>query len=320
MTAEYEARAGSELGPEWARWLAIGERTRGASLWAPHTIITYAAGRLGLRPDLPRVREKLRLIVSAPARKPSTGSIPAVIRRFTSLRIRGLADITSREGFPVPRERQHRACRGAPDRLPLPIFGRMFSIFRGVPLMTTLRLLPRVGLYLLCIALFFTLADGQERGAKAPAQGQSQAVPQKIHAITNAALKSGVNACAGRIEQVANFLTADSQSSAVLFLPPSLPDQRLVSTSIEVENKNGPLAYASASFAPGMANGCGGMYETVVYWSASCDQVAMRSFSKLKRIGVISRSIVILDGGISTRIFLMPAGVGCVSIKKEVVL
>jgi hypothetical protein len=182
------------------------------------------------------------------------------------------------------------------------------------------RLLPAVGLYLPSIVLLFSLAAGQEKAAKPPAQGQPQPAPQKIHAITQAALKSGVNACAGRIEQVASFLTADSQSSAVLFLPPSLPDQRLVSTSIEVENKNGPLAYASASFAPGLANGCGGMYETVVYWSASCDQIAMRNFPKLKRIGVISRNIVILDGGISTRIFLMPAGVGCVSIKKEVVL
>jgi hypothetical protein len=178
-------------------------------------------------------------------------------------------------------------------------------------------LLP-VGLFS-SVVLFLTLAAGQERGAK-PSQGQSQQASQKIHVITQAALKSGVNACAGRIEQVANFLTGDSQSSAVLFLPPSFPDQRLFSTSIEVENKNGPLAYASASFAPGMANGCGGMYETVVYWNASCDQIAIRNFSKLKRIGVISRNIVILDGGVSSRIFLMPAGVGCVSIKKEVVL
>jgi hypothetical protein len=143
--------------------------------------------------------------------------------------------------------------------------------------------------------------------------------PSKVGAITQAAVRAGVLSCAGRVEQVASFLTLNSRNGAVLFVPPSQPDQRLFSTSIEIENKDAPLAYASATFAPGMANGCGTVYDSVVYWNVSCDEISTRNFAGAKRVGVLSRGIGILDAGLGSRIFLMPAGAGCVSIKKEVV-
>ena len=146
-----------------------------------------------------------------------------------------------------------------------------------------------------------------------------ESIPSKVGAITQAAVRAGVLSCAGRVEQVSSFLTANSRNGAVLFVPPGQPDQRLFSTSIEIENKDAPLAYASVTFAPGMANGCGSVYDTVVYWNTSCDEVAMRNFAGVRRIGALSRGIGVLDAGVASRIFLMPAGVGCVSIKKEVV-
>jgi hypothetical protein len=35
---------------------------------------------------------------------------------------------------------------------------------------------------------------------------------------------------------------------------------------------------------------------------------------------MLKKDIAVLDGGASTKVFLMPAGSGCLSIKKEVVL
>jgi len=170
----------------------------------------------------------------------------------------------------------------------------------------------------LCAFLSTTFAADQEI-APQPQPQISQPSPAKVSGITQAAVKGGVLSCAGRIEQVSNFLTTNSRSAAVLFIPPSQPDRQLVSASIEIEPKDAPLVYGSASFAPGMANGCGGIYETVIYWPARCEEVASRNFSGLKQSGVISRNIAVLDAGISARVFLMPAGPGCVSIKKELV-
>ena len=49
-------------------------------------------------------------------------------------------------------------------------------------------------------------------------------------------------------------------------------------------------------------------------------RVATQQFAGLKRAGQMKTNITLLDGGPATKVFLMPAGSGCVSIKKEVVL
>ena len=156
--------------------------------------------------------------------------------------------------------------------------------------------------------------------ASAPAAAPAQPGQPAINAVTQTAMQSGVQACAGRINQVTNFLTAGTQGGgAFLFLPPVNPDRQMVSVSMEIPMSPATVAYASASFAPNQANGCGGMYETVVYWPQDCATVARTHYGNLKVTGGLAQHIAVLDAGPMTRIFLMPAGTGCVSIKKEVV-
>ena len=76
----------------------------------------------------------------------------------------------------------------------------------------------------------------------------------------------------------------------------------------------------SATFAPNQANGCGASYDAIVYWAQACEVVAARQFNGLKKIGTLRKSIAVLDGGVATKVFLMPASKGCISIKKEIVL
>jgi hypothetical protein len=160
----------------------------------------------------------------------------------------------------------------------------------------------------------------QSAPAQPPPKAVRQTVNPNVNSITQAAVKAGVLACTSRINQVSNFLTAGSQAvSALLFLPPTNPDNQLLSVSLELTMKDSVAAYASASFAPNQANGCGGVYETVVYWPQKCESVASANFGTLKKIDAFSKNITVLDGGVSTKIFLMPAGTGCVSIKKELV-
>ena len=172
------------------------------------------------------------------------------------------------------------------------------------------------------LTTMITVATAQDQTPAPPVQPQVLDNKQTVYInkITQAADKSGVKACTGRINQVANFLTAGTLGfGAMLLLPPNNPDQQLVSVSMEIPIKGASSAYASASFAPNQANGCGGMYETVVYWPQKCDVVANKTFGALKKIGALYKTIYVRDGGVTTKIFLMPAGTGCVSIKKEVI-
>lgn len=139
-----------------------------------------------------------------------------------------------------------------------------------------------------------------------------------INPITQAAVASGVLACASRVDQVAKFLTGGVPGNFWLFLPATARDQHIVSASIEVGTKEVPAAYASADFAPGMANGCGAIYESVVYWPEKCSEVASKHFTALPKGQNLGKLIFSLDAGNGARVFLMPAGSGgCVSIKKE---
>ena len=164
--------------------------------------------------------------------------------------------------------------------------------------------------------------NAEDKPAAAPSKTQapvSQPSPSNVNGITQAAVKAGVLACTSRINQVANFLTAGTQGTgALMFLPSNYPDQQMFSTSMEIPLKDS-FAYASASFAPNQISGCSGMYENVVYWPQKCTEVAEKNFGTLKKMGLLVKNINILDGGVSTKVFLMPAGAGCVSIKKEII-
>lgn len=159
-----------------------------------------------------------------------------------------------------------------------------------------------------------------------PLYAQEDAKPATAQAsrgansVTQTAVAQGVLNCAARIEQVSNFVGYTAQAGAVLMIPPTQPDQRLVPLALEVPGPSG-AAYISATFAPNQANGCGATYDAVVYWPQKCEDVAAQQFASLKRVGALKSSISVLDGSQATKVFLMPAGSnGCVSIKKEVVL
>lgn len=144
-------------------------------------------------------------------------------------------------------------------------------------------------------------------------------VPAQLNPLAQAAQKAGVTDCLGRINQVSSFLTTGAeQSGASLTISPQTPNEHTTSIAFEIKSPQ-VLSYASADFAP-LAVGCGGTYEAVTHWQNSCKDVATKGYAQLKFVGVIQKSILVLEGGPQLRVYLMPAGKdGCVAIKKEVV-
>lgn len=139
-----------------------------------------------------------------------------------------------------------------------------------------------------------------------------------VNPVTQAAVQAGVLFCVSRINQVVTFLTTNTQSSAYLFTPQKQPDQSMFSVSLGLVGKDAEAGYASASFAPTTNGQASAVYDTVQYFAQSCAEVEKGLFKNLKRKGSLGKDIVILDGGVVT-VFLMPAGTGCVVIRKEVI-
>lgn len=166
-------------------------------------------------------------------------------------------------------------------------------------------------------------AQSQPKGQP---QSQPQSQPGRAPAIgplvAQVAAKAGVHACAARIDTLSQFIAANSDTGAYFFVPPSDPNQRLVSFSYEVQPADArlPTAYASASFAPNQANGCGAIYEAIVYWPKNCKNIAKTQFAQFRPGRSVQKNVLVLENETPTRVFLMPAGTGCVSVKKELVL
>jgi hypothetical protein len=138
-----------------------------------------------------------------------------------------------------------------------------------------------------------------------------------VHPITKAVVEAGLLAPVSRLNQVANFLTAGTESGALLFLNPGQTDRDILSTSFEAVRPDQSSLYASASFAAG-SSGYEAVYDTVEYGTIPCPEVEKKVFSNLKNSGILKKNITVLVGG-AVKVFLMTAGRGCVVIKKEVV-
>lgn len=141
-------------------------------------------------------------------------------------------------------------------------------------------------------------------------------VPSTLGPVARGAAQSGVRRCLPRVDQVVSFLSAGSQTGAMIFAAPADADNRLASVGLEALGSNG-LSYIDTGFAPNVT-GCDAMYQTVTYWTDNCNEVARVAFPNFKSANHIRQFIAVLDGGPSAKVFLMPAGTGCVSIKKEV--
>ena len=140
-------------------------------------------------------------------------------------------------------------------------------------------------------------------------------------------VRAGAVTCAPRVEQVGDLLLQGGEAGVFLFLPESAVDQRQIGLALEIASPVGgpgsnsgsgsPSAYASADFSPSVDGTCGASYQAIAYWPGSCAEVAKTRFSANKSLGVVKRSIMMLELSKFGRIFLMPAGAGCVSIKRE---
>lgn len=153
-----------------------------------------------------------------------------------------------------------------------------------------------------------------------PVPASSTAEPGP-NALTRAVVQRGVLTCAARVEQVSQFLGFGPQAGAHLMPPAAPADQRFFSVQMELPAGAAGNSLVDMSFAPQQANGCGATYQTVSYWSQSCEAVGSQQFAALKPSQPLKSDVTVLSVSPTTKVFLMRAGAaGCISIKKEILL
>lgn len=168
------------------------------------------------------------------------------------------------------------------------------------------------------LPLLLLLTVGPQASPRAHAQAARAPAAAAENPVAKAAREQGVRSCLQRISQTSNGLMQGAAAAgAVVFPAGEMPDRQIFSNSFELLQASS-LSYVSMNYAPdGVA--CNFSYETVQFWNVNCQQTAAESFKGAKPVGLMKQQINVLEISPSARVFLMPAGNGCVSIKKQVV-
>lgn len=148
---------------------------------------------------------------------------------------------------------------------------------------------------------------------------QAQEEGQALNPVGRALAEKGAETCAPRAHELTNYMGFGTGAGVNLLLPNKDPDKRIAPVAMEVLTEETGSVYVSATFAPDGSGGCGATYDAVSYWPQSCDSLKAGRFDNTEDEGVIKERIRVLNSGPVSRIFLMPAGEGCVAIKKEMV-
>lgn len=166
---------------------------------------------------------------------------------------------------------------------------------------------PRLPAYLLAL----TAPACLQAAAPAPAT-------PAVSPVTRDGVNAGVLTCARRLNDLVAYLARDVETGHLLFTDPAAADRHAASLSLELAGTD-QAAYVSATLSPTAGGTCDAVYDAVIWWPESCNDVASRHFAGLPSAAPLRARIRTLDGGANLKVFLLPAGTGCVSIKKEVV-
>jgi hypothetical protein len=196
--------------------------------------------------------------------------------------------------------------------------GWVFYFLKKVSMKT--RLIIASSIFLIQIANSYAQVGATAVKAKPPAIKPKPPAPAaQLGTLAQEAARNGVVKCANRVDQHERFfLQQKNEVGALMFVAPQEANDRLFSMSLEIIENN-ESAYVSSTYMPARKDGCSASYDIVKYWPGSCQEVATQIYSQFGTPAILKKQVTMLGTEPYVRVFLMAAGAGCVSIKKEIV-
>ncbi|MFV0644860.1 MAG: hypothetical protein ACK5NN_10235 [Sphingomonadaceae bacterium] len=161
----------------------------------------------------------------------------------------------------------------------------------------------------------FASANAQVAGGLGTAPPPSQSPADRVR---TALAGAGITACAPAIERAARFLFEDGDGNFTI--QPLAPDVNRWPVVLTMESRHageGGTRLSVVTIAP--AGSCSGSYEQIISWSKSCDAVKSGVFADFKSERVLYQGVRQSELTPGIQLYLMPAGNGCVSVKKELI-
>lgn len=136
--------------------------------------------------------------------------------------------------------------------------------------------------------------------------------------VVKQAEKAGVKKCLPAIKSLSAFIIKNGDAGANSSWNSKNPDNNVFSSSIERTFSDGVM-FTDLTVSPVTSGACSAIYNMIYYESKSCMAVAKDKYEKAKYKGELNKSITFLDDN-DVDTYLMPAGAGCIVIRKESVM
>ena len=146
--------------------------------------------------------------------------------------------------------------------------------------------------------------------------GRASARATPVNPIAALAGQLRATRCANMARSVGEQVVGANPSAGVVLSPASGADESLFSASVETRDGVG-MHFVSAYLAPNARGGCDAGYDDIRYWAKACDKLAIEELKDAGTIRPLGPDVSTLVAGPLQHIYLMAAGPGCVSIRKE---
>lgn len=127
-----------------------------------------------------------------------------------------------------------------------------------------------------------------------------------------------LNVCLPVFTQAENFLF--DRGDVQFVVQPLGPDANRWPTVVTSEGSHGAKAQTRLTtliIAP--AGTCSGLYQQVIYWPEACAAVKARVFADFKNERPMLKNVRVSEANPGLQLYMMTAGTGCVSVKKELI-
>jgi len=151
----------------------------------------------------------------------------------------------------------------------------------------------------------------------AQGQGQARAAAPVVNPLAVMAAQVRSTACAGMARTIGEKVLGDGATSGVVLAARQGADQALFSASLESRDGAG-AHFVSAFLAPNARGGCDAGYDDVRYWGKPCGELALQDLRGLGLARPLGAQVSTFVMGPNQHVYLLPAGVGCVTVRKEV--
>jgi hypothetical protein len=153
--------------------------------------------------------------------------------------------------------------------------------------------------------------------------GGFRAEPAPIDRLMAALQQLHLTNCTPVFQQAGRFLFENAPVNFVV--QPLGPDTNRWPTVVTSEGNHPPgtqsktaqTRFTTLIVAP--AGTCSGLYQQVIYWPETCAALKARVFGQFQGEHALLAKVRVSETGPGLQLYLMPAGVGCVSIKKELI-